>query len=202
MSALTPQTPVGEALVTIFRRLFECDFVTLDGFAISCRTPDGARYLDESDAVVRMLMGEPAVDRAAPVDPAALTLHEAVYRAWPEAGCAVSGRPLHLQAILAEGAALPGPTSMLRKRGIVDLRDHLVDPAALRAPVIDGTIARARAIAVDHGMKHVLIVATDGIVFAAAPTPEETLGHFQNVAFAARMECIRVEEAALVERKG
>jgi ribulose-5-phosphate 4-epimerase/fuculose-1-phosphate aldolase len=202
VSALTPQTPVGEALVTVFRRLFESDFVTLDGFAISCRTPDGARYLDESDAVVRMLLDEPAVDRAAPGDRAALTIHEAAYRAWPEAGCAVSGRPLHLRAILAEGAALPGPTSMMRKRGVVDLRDHLVEPDALLAPAIDATIARARAIAVDHGMKHMLIVATDGTVFAAAPTPEEALGHFQNVGFAARVECIRVEEAALLGREG
>ncbi len=50
-------------------------------------------------------------------------------------------------------------------------------------------------IAAANGMKHVLLIEPDGTVHVAGPTPEETMAHYSNVEFSARVECARIEEA-------
>lgn len=183
-----------EVLVTIFRRLFENEFATLDGIAISARTPDGFDYLDESVALDRMLAD---VVEPAPFEPAdgdAHALHAAMHAAWPDMESAVSGISRHLRALLLEDMALPAPTSMLRKRGVSDLGDHLVTPTALVGEPMAGTLREARARAERSGMAHVLLIAADGTVVVAAPTPIEAMAHWHNIEFAARVECMRLEE--------
>lgn len=185
--------------VTVFQRLFENEFVTLEGFAISCRAPGGMRYLDERDAIARLLEAEAADTPSLPSDPAIHTLHDRMYATWPDVQAVVSGISLHLRALMAEGLALPAPTSMMRKRGVSDLRDHLVAPAALAGASLSGTLASAQAAAVRNGMRHVLLVTTDGHVHVAGPSAPEAMAHFSNVEFAARVECLRLEELSVNE---
>jgi hypothetical protein len=116
--------------------------------------------------------------------------------AWPDFPFVVSGPARHLRALLAEGLAMPMPTSMMRKRGIGDLAEHLVDSDALSAPRLAATLAAARELASRNGMKHVLIIAPDGMVHVAGPLPWETMAHYSNVEFSARVECLRIEERA------
>ena len=52
---ITTLVAADEVLVTVFGRLFENEFATLDGIAMSRRTPDGLRYLDQSVALSRLL---------------------------------------------------------------------------------------------------------------------------------------------------
>lgn len=183
-----------------FRRLFESEFLTLEGFAISARAPEGMDYLDESVALERLLADGAPAEAPEPTDPALHALHLRMYEAWPEVHAAVSASALHLLALLAEGLPLPTPTSMMRKRGIADLGPHLVDADALSGPRADATLARAHETAVAHAMKHVLLVMPDGTVHVAAPTMEEAMAHHSNVEFAARVECIRLEEEAIRAR--
>lgn len=191
---LTAVRPARVTPVDAFRRLFESDFITLEGFAISCRTPEGMGYLDESVAVERMLADEPPTDTPAPANPSLHAMHHAMYRAWPDVQGAVSGRPLHLRALMAEGLPLPAPTSMMRKRGVTDLQEHLVELDGLIGSDLEATLSRARQTAAAHAMKHVLLVASDGTVHVGAPTMEDAMAHYSNVGFAARVECIRIEE--------
>jgi ribulose-5-phosphate 4-epimerase/fuculose-1-phosphate aldolase len=198
MIAARPVTPPAPATpLLLFRRLFENEFITLDGFAISCRSADGMGYIDESVALARMLADEDTDAPFAPADPAVHALHRTLYAAWPEAGSVVSGWSRHLRALLVEGLALPAPTSMMRKRGVSDLRDHLVEPGALVGSRVDATVAQARETAARNGMAHLLLVASDGMVVVAAPRPEEAMAHWHNVEFSARVECIRIEEASV-----
>jgi hypothetical protein len=190
--ALAPATPL-----VVFRRLFANEFVTLDGFAISCRADMGMRYLDDSVAIARLLADDDSDESFTPSDPAIHALHRSLYAAWPEAGSVVSGWSRHLCALLAEGLAPPPPTSMMRKRGVSDLRDHIVEPDALVGSRVDDVIADARETAARKGMTHLLLVASDGMVVVAAPRPEEAMAHWHNVEFTARVECIRIEEAAV-----
>jgi ribulose-5-phosphate 4-epimerase/fuculose-1-phosphate aldolase len=193
-SAMGPETAT---LLTVFRRLFENEFVTLDGFAISCRAAGGMHYLDESVALARMLADEDRDEPFEPSDPTMNALHRAMYAAWPEVESVVSGWSRHLRALMVEGFALPAPTSMMRKRGVSNLRDHLVDPGALVGSQLDSTLALAREIAARNRMAHVLLVASNGMVVVAAPKAEEAMAHWHNVEFCARVECIRIEEAAV-----
>ena len=183
--------------LVVFQRLFENEFVTLDGFAISCRVADGMDYLDESDALARMLAEGDFDEPRAPSDPSMHALHRAIYATSPDVESVVSGWSRHLRALMVEGFALPAPTSMMRKRGIADLRDHLVDPGALVGSHLDSTLSQARDVATRNRMAHLLLVATNGMVVVAAPKPEEAMAHWHNVEFSARVECIRVEEAAV-----
>jgi ribulose-5-phosphate 4-epimerase/fuculose-1-phosphate aldolase len=189
--------PTSVTPVTLFRRLFENEFITLDGFAISCRAADGMRYIDESVALARMLAEEDVDEPFAPSDPAMRALHRSIYTSWPEVESVVSGWSRHLRALMVEGFALPPPTSMMRKRGVTDLRDHLVESGALVGSLLDSTLARARETATRNRMNHILLVAPDGMVVVAAPKPEEAMAHWHNVEFSARVECIRIEEAAV-----
>ena len=120
-------------LVTVFMRLFESEFVTLEGFGISCRAPDGMRYLDENGALALLLTDAVSEPRPGPGDPSRSALHAAMYAAWPEVGAIVSGPSRHLRALLADRCAMPEPTSMMRKRGVTRLADHLVEAGALDA---------------------------------------------------------------------
>jgi ribulose-5-phosphate 4-epimerase/fuculose-1-phosphate aldolase len=189
--------PAAATPVTVFRRLFENEFITLDGFAISCRTAAGMHYIDESVALARMLADDDHDEPFPPSDPSVHALHLALYAAWPEAESVVSGWSRHLRALLAEGMALPAPTSMMRKRGISDLGDHLVEPGALVGSLLDATLAQAQATASRNGMAHLLLVASNGMVVVASPKPEEAMAHWHNVEFSARVECMRIEEAAV-----
>jgi ribulose-5-phosphate 4-epimerase/fuculose-1-phosphate aldolase len=189
--------PARVTPVVIFGRLFESELLTLEGFAISCRAPGGMHYLDQTNALASMLAQEPPGDLVTPSDPTSHALHRAMYEAWPDVEAVVSGVSLHLRALMDEGMALPAPTSMMIKRGVTDLQDHLVGPEALVAPHLDATLARARAAADGHGMRHVLLVTTAGTVCVAGPSPEETMAHYSNVEFSARVECLRIEEATV-----
>ncbi len=51
-------------------------------------------------------------------------------------------------------------------------------------------------------MTHVLLVADNGMVVAAAPTPIEAMAHWHNVEFAARVECMRIEEVVVHSVEG
>lgn len=195
--ARSDPAPASATPLVTFRRLFANEFVTLDGFAISCRAGEGMRYLDESVAIGRLLADDDSDEPFPPSDPAMHALHQSLYVAWPEAASVVSGWSRHLRALLAEGLAPPPPTSMMRKRGVSDLRDHIVEPGDLVGSRVDDAIAGARETAARKGMAHLLLVASDGMVVVAAPRPEEAMAHWHNVEFSARVECIRVEESAV-----
>ncbi len=183
-----------EILVTVFSRLFENEFATLDGIAMSRRTPAGLRYLDQSVALSRLL-GEAAVGAPfEPADRAILALHSALYAAAPEVDTVVSGWSRHLQALLLEGMGLPAPTSMMQKRGIPHLGPHVVAQQALLGPRQPESIAMAREMATRNGMKHLLLIGSEGFVVAAGTGAWEVMAHWHNVEFAARAECLRVEE--------
>lgn len=182
-------------LVTIFGRLFESEFVTLERFAISCRAPGGMRYLDETVALERLLGdGDPEAPFE-PADPSIHALHRAIYAAWPDFEAVVTGPSRHLRSLVAEGCAMPEPTSMMRKRGVTRLDDHVVAEGALDGPRLAGTLATARATATANGMRHVLLIEPDGTVHVAGTSPEEAMAHYSNVEFSARVECARIEEA-------
>ena len=60
---------------------------------------------------------------------------------------------------------------MMRKRGISDLAVHLVEPSALAGANLEGSIAAALDIARRNGMRHVLLVTSDGkVVVAGSPS--------------------------------
>ena len=185
LAAVTP--------VDAFERLFENEFITLERLAISRRTASGMDYLDETTALARLL-GADHEDGRSPSDPALHGLHTAIHRAWPDITAVVTGTPLELRALLLEGLALPASTSMLIRRGVPDLAAHIVDGAALLGPRQDEVLAGARALAESAGMQHVLLVTGEGLVCAAGPTMHETMAHYSNVAFAARVDCLRLEE--------
>ena len=188
-------------LVTVATRLLERELASPEALAVSERTPDGLRSLDLLGALAAILDdGLAVVPPGAPAAPAVHALHAACYVAWPDRNAIVSGVALHLRDLLAEGMGLPDPTSMMAKRGIVRVADHLVPAGALWGAERDATLARARALADERGMKHVLLIEPDGMVHAAGRTPEETMAHWSNVEFAARIECLRVEDR-LVRRE-
>ena len=107
IDALSAMGPETATLLTVFRRLFENEFVTLDGFAISCRAAEGMHYLDESVALARMLADEDRDEPFEPSDPAMNALHRAMYAAWPEVESVVSGWSRHLRALMVEGCDMP-----------------------------------------------------------------------------------------------
>jgi hypothetical protein len=183
-----------EILVTIFGRLFENEFATLDGIAISRRAEDGIRYLDDSVAIARLLGETPPEEAFTPADPAILALHEAMHDAAPGIDTVVSGWSRHLRALLLEGMAPPASTSMLRNRGIADLGQHIVEPEALAGPGLERAIDRARHLADERDMRHLMLISRDGYVVAAGTGPWEVMAHWHNVEFAARVECLRVDE--------
>ncbi len=184
-------------LATVFRRLFENEFATLDNIAISRNLPSGIQYIDQSVALDCWLLDE-AVDASfEPADASTYALHEAAYELLPDAETVVSGWSRHLRALLLEDMALPSPTSMMRKRGVTDLEDHLVDSDDLVGPGLTATLTQARDRTRQNGMEHVLLVATNGLVVVAGANPFETMAHWHNVEFAARIECMRLEEATV-----
>ena len=88
--ATAPQT-ASARLVTVFERLFEGEFITLERFAISSRTPDGMRCLDETTALAGLLaQGDPDAPFE-PADPWLGTVHRAMDAAWPDVAAVVSG---------------------------------------------------------------------------------------------------------------
>lgn len=192
LAAVTP--------VDAFERLFENEFITLERLAISRRGSEDIDYIDESVALDRLLEQDrgpgqdPGSADLVPSDPDLHGLHMAVYRAWPDITAVVAGSPLELRALLMEGLALPASTSMMIKRGVPDLAAHLVDGEALLGPGQEAVLERARELAEAAGMQHVLLVTGDGLVCTAGPTMHETMAHYSNVAFAARVECLRLAE--------
>ena len=194
IEATSSSAPIS-TLATVFWRLFENEFATLDGIAISTRATGGMDYIDGSMALRYLLLAEEPDPSSQPGDPLVHHVHLGLYAAAPAADTVVSGLSRHLRALLMEGMDLPGSTSMLRNRGVTDLRDHLVAPGDLVGPRLAATLARAVDAADQKGMKHVLVVTTDGMVFAAGSPPFETMAHWHNVEFAARVECMRIEEA-------
>lgn len=190
--------PAGDdILVTIFGRLFESELGTLERLVVSCRSVDGTRTLDGTAALARWLGEAGQGDPAAPGDPRTEALHRAMLAAWPEHTAVVSGLALHLRDLFVVGLSLPEPTSMMRKRGVTHLPDHVVEPVALAGAALEQTLARAHERASANAMKHVLIVVSDGMVHVAGRSPEETMAHWSNVEFSARVECMRVEERSV-----
>lgn len=190
----TSATHRQTAVDTVFRRLFENEFATLDGIAISHQVDGLLVYIDESVALGRMLDIESAFLPSEPADRETYAMHAAMHAAWPETRAVVSGWSRHLKALLDESMALPACTSMMRKRGVNDLSEYLVERSALTTPALETTLTTARATAERNEMAHVLVVAVDGLVVVAAPTEIEAMAHWHNVEFAARVECMRVEE--------
>lgn len=188
-------------LRTIFGRLFENEFATLDRIALSCRTAEGMDYVDGTAALSCWLEPEASGVDAGVTDPAAHAIHAALYAAAPEHEAAISGISRHLQALLLEGYPPPPATSMMRNRGVPDLAAHLAAPEALVGAALAATIERARALAERNGMRHLLILGSDGLVAVSGAPPFEAMAHWHNVEFAARVECMRIEEE-LLQREG
>ncbi len=189
-------------LGTVFGRLFENEFATLEGIAISCRTEAGMDYI-EGVAALRLWLDDRVSEAAAgPADAQVEAIHRACYEAAPAHETVISGWSRHLRALLAEGYPPPPSTSMMRNRGVPDLSAHLVEPAALRDPALGATIARARALAEQNRMRHHLIITTEGYVVVSGAPPFEVMAHWHNVEIAARVECLRLEDLALQRREG
>jgi len=197
MSTHVPLTSQGrEILAAIFGRLYESEFATLDGIAISCRTAGGFDYADGTTGLSLWLGDEISELRTDPEDRSAHALHEAHYAAMPDHEAVISGWSRHLRALLLEGAPPPPSTSMMRNRGIADLAAHLVDPSALEPSSLPDTIDRAVALAERNRMRHLLVVTTEGMVVVSGAPPFEAMAHWHNIEFAARVECLRMEEIA------
>lgn len=199
----SPHTDAGrETLAAIFGRLYEPEFATLDGIAISCRTSDGFDFADGTTGLSLWLDDGITELAAEPEDPGAYALHEALYAAVPAHDAVISGWSRHLQALLLEGFAPPPPSSMMRNRGVLDIGTHLVRPAALTPPALHDTVARAIAIAEQHEMRHLLIVTSEGLVVVSGAPPFEAMAHWHNIEFAARVECLRLEQTANRHKEG
>jgi ribulose-5-phosphate 4-epimerase/fuculose-1-phosphate aldolase len=188
-----------EILAAIFGRLYEPEFATLDGIAISCRTAGGFDYADGTTGLSLWLDDEISQLPADPEDRSAHALHAALYAAMPGHEAVISGWSRHLRALLLEGSGPPPPTSMMRNRGIADLAAHLVDPSALESSSLADTIDRAAALTEQNGMRHLLIVTSDGMVVVSGAPPFEAMAHWHNIEFAARVECLRLEEASAAQ---
>jgi hypothetical protein len=178
-----------ELLATVFGRLFESELGSVEALRVSVRGPNGGIVTMDERAGLGALLGEAGHPEPAP-DP----LHADLLAIFPAWTAAVSGVGLHLRDLLAEGMALPETTSMMRKRMVVDLADHLVEPAEMAPDRRQATLARARERVERVGAKHVLLVVTDGTVHVAGRTPEETMAHWSNVEFSARTHVARIEE--------
>lgn len=192
-----PLTTEGrDILAAVFGRLYEPEFATLDGIAISCRTAGGFDYADGTTGLSLWLGDEISELRTDPEDRSAHALHQALYVAMPGHEAVISGWSRHLRALLLEGSVPPPSTSMMRNRGVADLAAHLVDPSALEPSSLPDTIDRAAALAEQNGMRHLLIVTTEGMVVVSGAPPFEAMAHWHNIEFAARVECLRLEEAS------
>ncbi len=124
-------------------------------------------------------------------------LHLALFAAAPDAEGVLSGWSRHLRALLLEGFGPPPPTSMMKKRGIPDVAAHLVEPDALAGSGLAASIDRARALAEQNGMRHLLLLTTEGMVVAAGKPFNEAVSHWHNIEFAARVESLSIEEARM-----
>ena len=180
---------MSDILVTIFGRLFERDLATLESVRVSMREADGrVRTLDEL-AALGGLLGEDGHPAPRP-DP----IHVALLDAFPGYTAAVSGIARTLRDLQEEGMPLPETTSMMRKRQVVDLANHVVPADALAPANLAATIARARERVEQVGAKHVLLITPFGMVHVAGRTPEGTMAHWSNVEFSARVGVKRIEE--------
>ena len=183
-------------LATIFGRLYENEFATLDGIALSCRTAEGMDFVDGSTALRLWLDAPDSEDPASIEDARAFELHAACHAAAPSHDTVISGWSRHLRALLVEDFPPPPATSMMRNRGVPDLSAHLVEPASLAGSALDESLALARRLADENGMRHHLLITTQGYVVASGSPPYELMAHWHNVEMAARVECLRVEDAA------
>ena len=187
-----------ETIAAIFGRLFEPEFATLDGIAISCRTVAGFEYADGTTGLSLWMDDEISQLRTDAEDQAAHGLHKAILAAMPEHEAVISGWSRHLRALLLEGLGVPPSTSMMRNRGVPDLAAHIVAPSALAASSLPDTIERASSLARQNDMRHLLIISAEGLVVVSGAPPFEAMAHWHNVEFAARVECLRLQEAAVM----
>ena len=194
---MSAQSETRLVLATIFGRLFENEFATIDGIALSCRTPDGMEYVEGTDALRWWLGG--TTDEPAGGDPRILALHRACHAAAPAHDAVISGWSRHLRALMLEGHGVPRSTSMMRNRGVPDLSVHVVEPDALAGSALAATLDRARSLAQEHGMRHHLLITTEGYVVASGAPPYELMAHWHNVEMAARIEVLRLEDSMLEE---
>ena len=190
-------TETRVVLATVFGRLFENEFATLDGIAISCRTADGMDYVQDTEVLRLWLEDRVSATEPTPPDPAMREIHAACYEAAPAHEVVISGWSRHLRALLLEGYPPPPATSMMRNRGVPDLAMHLVSPAALTAATLPDTLAGARELAEAGAMRHHLLITSEGYVVVSGAPPYEAMAHWHNVELAARVECLRLEDAAL-----
>lgn len=191
---MTRRAAARATVTTIFGRLFEGEFATLDDIAISISTTEGMCYVDGTAGLLLWLGHEISDSSIEPVDASAQGLHQALHAASPEHDTVISGRSRHLWALLLEGLGPPPATSMMRNRGVPDIGAHIVAPEALVGPALGGTIERARELAEGNGMRHNLIITSAGLVVVSGAPPFEAMAHWHNVEFAARVECMRIEE--------
>jgi hypothetical protein len=185
-------------LAAIFGRLFENEFATLDGIALSCRSGAGMEYVDGTAALRLWLDDRVSEVLDEPEDPIAWAIHGACYEAAPGHEAVISGWSRHLRALLLEGYATPPATSMMRNRGVPDMAAHLVEPDELLEPALADTLGRARELAERNGMRHHLLITSGGYVVVSGAPPYEAMAHWHNVELAARVECLRIEDAALL----
>ena len=185
------------ALGAIFGRLFENEFATLEGIALSSRTHDGMEYVEGLVALRLWLDDRVTTAEAEPPDLATVALHEACYAVAPGHSAVISGWSRSLRTLLRAGCSLPPATSMLRNRGVTELATHLVAPTALEGAAVHETLARARVVAEAKGMGHHLLITTAGYVVVSGAPPSEAMAHWHNIELAARVECLRMEVAAL-----
>lgn len=195
---MTDATETRITLATIFGRLFENEFATLDGIAISCRTGEGMGYVDGTAALRLWLDDRVSEPSTEPEDPTAAAIHRACYEAAPEHAAVISGWSRHLRALLEEGYPPPPSTSMMRNRGVPAMAAHVVEPEALLEPALTDTLARAQDLAERNGMRHHLLITSAGYVVVSGAPPYEAMAHWHNVELAARVECLRVEDVALL----
>lgn len=190
---------VRATVLTVFGRLFESGFATLDGIAVSCRTDAGMDFIDGTAALAAWLDDRVSHVPVEPEDQDAATVHRACYEAAPGHDTVISGWSRHLRALLQEGYPPPPATSMMRNRGVPDLSVHLVPPQALTGAVVGPVLARAGELARTNGMRHHLLITTEGYVVVSGAPPYEAMAHWHNVEMAARVECLRLEDVALAE---
>lgn len=188
---------IRATVLTVFGRLFESGFATLDGIAVSCRTDAGMDYIDGTAALATWLDDRVSHVSLEPEDPQAMAIHRACYESAPGHDAVISGWSRHLRALLQAGHPPPPATSMMRNRGVPDLSTHLVAPEALTGTAVGLALARAAELARTSGMRHHLLITTEGYVVVSGAPPYEAMAHWHNVEMAARVECLRLEDVAL-----
>jgi ribulose-5-phosphate 4-epimerase/fuculose-1-phosphate aldolase len=180
------------ALVRSLRSLYLGQFLSLDRGAVSLRR-DGELLYAEGAAAAWLLLDQEAAADQAPADESRFrALHEAIYAQYADIGAVVSGWPPHAMALVERGLSLGAPTSMMRKRNVLDPDKHIYPAETALSPNLEGLLAAARAKTDADDMGHMLMVVRGTGVVCGAPNLPEAMAHYQNVELLARLEVARL----------